>query len=291
MRSVTRMVGGVLLAGAAASLAAAAPPRAATSRLAIVPLGADARVGCVQSADGRAIVVKGADGHDGFDSLDVLRARLDARIAYLRQALRALHGTRRRSAADVASRRAALRTARDWLRALPACSSGALFDGAPPPSFALLCQHGFKAPTAAASPAECGVDLRGGVQAPWSVAGATAILDELLDAACTREGGIYYRRTTLDDALPLYHGVCAHLGRPVVTDYSATARTLNMEQEPGAEDCIRRAVTAAKADDPCGGYQRPKHGGGGGGGGGGSTSPSSSDCVILQMEEEPTGCE
>jgi hypothetical protein len=286
VRTVTPMIGGVLLAAATASLAAAPP-----SRLAIVPLGADAQVGCVRSADGPTIVVKRADGHDAFVSPEVLRARLAARIAYLRQALRALRGTGRRSAADVASRRAAIRAARDRLRALPACSSGALFDGAPPPSFALLCQHGFTAPTAAASPAECGVDLRGGAEAPWSVAGATAILDELLDAACTREGGIYYRRTTLDAALPLYHGVCARVGRAVVTDYSATARTLNMEQEPGAEDCIRRVLTAAKSGDPCGGYDPPKHGGGGGGGGGGSTPPSSSDCVILQMDQEPTGCE
>jgi hypothetical protein len=286
---VTPMIPSVLLAGAT-MLALAAPVRGATTRLQVAPLGEDVQIACACSPDGTAVVVKGADGRDAVIAPEALRLRLDARIAYLRKAVRALRGTRG-DGEPLATRRAELKRARALLRELPACSSGAAFDDAPPPSFALLCQHGFAAPTAAVSPTECGVDLRPGPQAPWSVTGATGILDELLDAACTREGGVYQRRAAFDDARPLYHGVCAHPGRPVVTDYGATARVLNMEQEPGADDCIRRLVRGATADDPCGGYQRPHGGGGGGGGGGGSTPPTSTDCLILQMEEEPTGCE
>ncbi|HYC55888.1 MAG TPA: hypothetical protein VEL28_13215 [Candidatus Binatia bacterium] len=306
MKSSTRLsclvLGTTLLTSTLVTAAAGA-----AGSLEVVAVDSRMRIGCARDGQDVFLTAKAALGENRTETIASAAMRLARRIGRIDAKIETLEA--QAQTPDTQARLAKLARIRGRLvvlaQGIAACGNGSLFDDAPPPTFELLCRHGFHAPSAAAN-RECGIDLsrrldsastassdvslrsRATSPATWDVEATAGILDEMLADACEAEGGILLRNSNLSDEAPLYNAYCGKLGRPVVTHYDSNLLVLAMEEEPTGP-CIVAFLTAQDTEDGCGDYKRPP--GGGGGGGNPPPPPDDDDCIIVRMEEEPTGCE
>lgn len=264
------------------------------------PIDARNRFACVRGVNESFVLSKTVLGASRRRTFSGIRKMLIARSGRVETRLAELEAEPSTPEVDAAI--AKLRKQKAWLQAVSwgVSDCGALKPFPSHLSFAFLCRFAFFAPSVATRH-ECSLNLGAVHQntgpdslgpSSWNVEDTGLLVDWVLGEACARSGGILLRNTTLSAGAPLYNAYCAKLGKRVATHHAGDTLVLGMEEEPTGP-CIRAILTQNDVDDGCGDY-RPGPGTNGGGGGGGSDTPPSrdpGDCVILQMEEEPTGCE